>query len=187
MPAQTGMFPTMPTYSPDILSASKRSKGANSSKKESKAKIFEKAALLALKFKGECQSTTFSICKGKNAIKFKCQNNHTFFMAVETLETLRVEDASPKTILRSNKDCWCYKCKKFYDSCQEVASTVGIVVVEGLYSNKITLMCEKRRHTFKISYTKKLHTLSCSDCRREEREEWKEQLKQEEQRRNELY
>jgi hypothetical protein len=32
----------------------------------------------------------------------------------------------------------------------------------------------------KISYTKKLQTLSCADCRKEEREEWKEQLKKEE-------
>ena len=48
-------------------------------------------------------------------------------------------------------------------------------------------MCDKKHHTFRISYTKKLHTLSCSDCRREEREEWKEHLKNEEQRRNEQY
>jgi len=38
---------------------------------------------------------------------------------------------------------------------------------------------------FTISYTKKLSNLSCFDCRREEREEWKDQLKQEELRRNE--
>lgn len=61
------------------------------------------------------------------------------------------------------------------------------MVVEGLYNTKITLKCEKKYHQFKISYTKKLNTLTCSDCRKEEREEWKEQLKQEEQRRNEFY
>ena len=93
IPAQTTTFPTMPTYSPNV--ATNKNK-INKDKKESKTKIFEKAALLASKFRGECQSTTFSICKGKNAIKFKCQNNHTFFMAVETLETLNVEGVSTK-------------------------------------------------------------------------------------------
>lgn len=68
-----------------------------------------------------------------------------------------------------------------------MASTVGIIVLDGLFSNKITMMCERKRHTFKISYTKKLHTLSCIDCRREERDEWKEHIKQEELKRNELY
>jgi len=68
-----------------------------------------------------------------------------------------------------------------------VASRVDILVVDGLYSNKIVLKCLKKHHVFKISYSKKLHTLSCSDCRREEREEWKEQLKQEELRRNAYY
>jgi hypothetical protein len=86
-------------------------------------------------------------------------------------------------------DCceWCYKCKRFFENCKEVAQKVGIVVVEGLYQTKITLLCEKKNHLIKISYSKKLHTLSCSDCRKEEREEWKEQLKQEEARRNEMY
>lgn len=100
-----------------------------------------------------------------------------------------VKDAasSPKIICGNfgNNEEWCYKCKKFYNTCKEVAAQHSIVVVDGLYGAKITLKCEKRGHQFKISYTKKLHTLSCSDCRKEEREEWKEQLRQEEQRKNE--
>lgn len=67
-----------------------------------------------------------------------------------------------------------------------MASDHQLRVVDGLYNNKITLRCDRRGHTFKISYTKKLNNLSCGDCRREEREEWKEQLKQEEQRKNEF-
>lgn len=86
-----------------------------------------------------------------------------------------------------SNDDWCYKCRKFFENCKEVAQRVGIVVVDGLYQTRITLQCEKKKHTIKISYTKKLHTLSCADCRKEEREEWKEQLKQEEALRNELY
>ena len=84
-------------------------------------------------------------------------------------------------------ESWCYKCKKFFETCKEVAAANGLVVVEGLFSSKITLRCEKTRHTFKISYSKKLNSLSCADCRREEREEWKEKLRQDEQKRNELY
>lgn len=59
-------------------------------------------------------------------------------------------------------------------------------MIEGLYSEKIILCCEARQHQFKISYSKKLNCLSCSECRREEREEWKEHLKQEEDMRNEM-
>lgn len=111
-------FPIMPTYSPQVASSSFRNsnRANNNIKRESKNKIFEKAALLALKFKGECQSTSFSICKGKNSIKFKCQNNHTFFMPVETLETINIEGIQAKNP-RFSSDCWCYKCKKFYETC----------------------------------------------------------------------
>jgi hypothetical protein len=80
-------------------------------------------------------------------------------------------------------DCWCYKCSKFYDTCKEVATQVGIVVLGGLYAEKITMMCQKKHHRFQISYSKKLQTLSCADCKKEEREEWKEQLRQEEEKR----
>ena len=72
---------------------------------------------------------------------------------------------------------WCYKCHNFYQTCIEVATRVGIQVISGLFSQKITLKCYKKSHTFQISYSKKLNTLSCADCRKEEREEWKEQLK----------
>ena len=112
----------MPTYSPQVLSSSLRNSNKgnncnnNNNKRESKNKIFEKAALLALKFKGECQSTSYSICKGKNSIKFKCQNNHTFFMPVETLETINIEGIQTKGS-RTTTDCWCYKCKKFFETC----------------------------------------------------------------------
>ena len=158
--------------------------------------IFEKAKLLAKKYKGECLSTSYSICKGKNALKFKCQNNHTFFIAADIIEAIQVSSQatvlsqvnsaksaetaasssssfSPKIISATNDD-WCYKCRKFFNTCKEVAALNGIMVVEGLYNSKITLKCEKKHHSFKISYTKKLNTLSCSDCRKEEREEWKE-------------
>lgn len=164
--------------------------------KETRTNIFEKAKLLANMYQGECISNQFSICKGKNSLKFKCLNNHIFFLSADSIEqseivnvvkgTKRVIGAASSHTTSANNE-WCYKCKKFFENCKEVAARVGISVVEGLYQPKITLQCAKKNHVFKISYSKKLHTLSCSECRREEREEWKEQLKQEEQRRNEYY
>lgn len=113
-------------------------------------------------------------------------------MAVESIESLEVVDhksangAASSKILASAND-WCYKCKKFYQACKEVAAKNDIQVVDGLFSSKITLKCSRRGHQFKISYSKKLQTLTCSDCRREEREEWKEQIRQEEIKKNEFY
>jgi hypothetical protein len=141
---------------------------SSSSKKQSKMQIFEKGSMLAQKYNGESLSTSYSICKGRNSLKFRCLNEHTFFIAAETLETMTV------AFTDDVNDEWCYKCRKFYDCCSEVAATVGLVVVDGLYQTKIKLQCEKKKHEMKISYTKKLQTLSCADCRREEREEQKE-------------
>lgn len=149
--------------------------------------IFEKAQQLAKKFKGECLSTSYSICKGKNSLKFKCLNGHTFFIAIDVIieefESSKSVESAATSMMKHEE--WCYKCRKFYNTCKEVAAQHDIIVVDGLYGSKITLKCDKRHHQFKISYTKKLNTLSCSDCRREEREEWKEKLRLEEQERNE--
>ena len=127
--------------------------------------IFEKAQLLAKKFEGECLSTNLSICKGKNAIKFRCQNNHIFFIDLGNIEMSSVESPFFKNSVfeaATSDDCsWCYKCNKFYQQCEEVAASAGLVVVDGLYSSKINLVCLKRNHTFSISYSKKLQTLSC--------------------------
>jgi hypothetical protein len=100
-------------------------------------------------------------------------NQHTFYI--------------PTDVLTTETQSWCYKCRKFFDTCKEAAVANGLRVVDGLYSEKIHLLCDNRGHGFNISYSKKLNSLSCADCRREEREEWKEQLKQEDERRNELY
>ena len=170
---------------PQVQNKNTAAKTISTTTKCDKAQIFEKAESIAKKYKGECVSQSYSICKGKNALKFKCLNNHTFFIPVEVIATLDC-DNSVKAAASSCGD-WCYKCLKFYNTCKEVAALHGITVVEGLFAERITLKCDKRDHHFRISYSKKLQTLSCSDCRKEEREEWKEQLKQEEQRKNEYY
>jgi hypothetical protein len=63
-------------------------------KKQNILEVFEKAKLLAQKFKGECISQSFSICKGKNSLKFKCPNSHTFFVAVDLIESIQTRISS---------------------------------------------------------------------------------------------
>lgn len=169
----TPIFESQPFKKREVKSATKLNGGSISSSEEgSQSKIFKRAQALAKKFNGECLSTNFSICKGKNAIKFRCLNTHTFFVPADSIPATADEAACCEQ--------WCYKCKKFYETCTEVAKANGLQVVEGLFTPKIILRCEHSAHSFKISYSKKLNSLSCADCRREEREEWKEQLRQEE-------
>lgn len=166
-----------PYLTPDITSKPR----------EDKQDLLAKAARLAEIFKGECLSTasSFSICKGKNTLKFKCQNNHTFFLGANFLDTFSLEDLHTDDIASVWHDIWCYKCWRYYEQCREVARQVGVVVVSKPFGNSIELRCEKRGHKFAISYSKKLRTLTCSDCKKQEKDELKEQLRREEERRNE--
>lgn len=86
--------------------------------------VFEKAKLLATKYKGDCQSNSYSICKGKNSLKFKCLNGHIFFMPVEDIESANLSSktinlnsvngvATSSSICQSSAD-WCYKCLNFF-------------------------------------------------------------------------
>jgi len=89
--------------------------------------VFEKAKILSNHFHGESLSTTsYSICKGKNALKFKCNNQHTFFVGVDVVENVVVVSKNGKNIVNEAATCvqdsWCYKCKKFYELCKEVAA-----------------------------------------------------------------
>ena len=63
-----------------------KSKSHSKANKEQKIRNFEKAKILAQKYNGECLSASYSICKGKNALKFRCQNNHIFFIPVDMIE-----------------------------------------------------------------------------------------------------
>lgn len=51
-----------------------------------------------MKYKGECLSQSYSICKGKNSLKFKCLNAHTFFIAVDVLENMEVSKFGAKNV-----------------------------------------------------------------------------------------
>lgn len=102
----------------------------------SEAGIFEKAKELANRFHGKLVQDYFSICKGKNSLKFNCINLHTFYVPVEEF----------------SEDSWCNKCQEFYQKCGEVAQENGLQIVSGLYEEKISLKCTSRNHEFKISY-----------------------------------
>lgn len=49
------------------------------------------------------------------------------------------------------------------------------------------MRCDARGHEHQITYNKKLVHLSCLECRREEREAWKEKIRQEEEKANLIY
>ena len=171
----SGIFNTLQTSSPSTKACSSCSSSSSTSSRSTTCKhgsdsgIFEKARELARQYHGKLVQEYFSICKGKNALKFNCLNQHTFFVAVEDFTS----------------DSWCTKCQEFYEKCTLAASDNGLRVVSGLYNDKISICCNLRNHEFKVSYSKKLNSLSCADCRKEEREEWKENLRLEEQQRTE--
>ena len=171
----SGIFNSLQTASPSTKACSSCSSSSSTSsrsttcKQSSDSGIFEKARELARQYHGKLVQEYFSICKGKNALKFNCLNQHTFFVAVEDFTSYS----------------WCTKCQEFYEKCTLAASDNGLRVVSGLYNDKISICCNLRNHEFKVSYSKKLNSLSCADCRKEEREEWKENLRLEEQQRTE--
>jgi len=55
----------------------------------------------------------------------------------------------------------------------------NLTVIGGLYENAITIRCNANRHTFSISYQKKLCQLNCQSCRLHEKNLRKEELLQE--------
>lgn len=85
----------------------------NQSSTSSVDKVFERAQAMALKYKGECLSSHFSISKGKNSLKFKCLNGHTFYVSADAIPAVISQKSTGK-----QDDCWCHRCKKFYDNCQ---------------------------------------------------------------------
>lgn len=171
----SGIFNRLQTASPSTKACSSCSSSSSTSSRSTTCKqgsdsgIFEKARELAHQYHGKLVQEYFSICKGKNALKFNCLNQHTFFVAVDDFSS----------------ESWCSKCQEFYEKCTLAASDNGLRVVSGLYNDKISICCNLRNHEFKVSYSKKLNSLSCADCRKEEREEWKENLRLEEQQRTE--
>jgi len=57
-------------------------------------------------------------------------------------------------------------------------------IIDGLYRKELRVHCNKaKNHSFNLKFGKKLQNLSCHVCMKEQKEQWKQQLKQEEERR----
>jgi|LauGreDrversion4_2_1035121.scaffolds.fasta_scaffold40284_2 hypothetical protein len=74
--------------------SSSSSRSSSQGSKKSDQGIFEKARELANRYNGKLVQEYFSICKGKNALKFNCLNLHTFYIPADEF----------------NKNSWCNKC-----------------------------------------------------------------------------
>ena len=100
---------TATTTSTKSSTSSVHDEPQNLPKSKPQASVFLLAKNLASKYNGECLSTNYSICKGKNALKFHCVNTHTFFIPVEDIVASSNDESS---------NCsWCYRCEKFFEQC----------------------------------------------------------------------
>ena len=173
--------------------------------------ILEKADLLAQVFGGKCLSTnSLSNCKGKNSIRFNCINGHNFYLTEDKIRGADIQELSsnwkrarrdlkayqlaklrneqvelPMNSINYCDDAWCTKCLDYFSQTVKIGNLNGLRVVGGLYASHILLLCKKSNHMFVISYNRKLTPLSltCSDCKKQERVEQKKQAQiQEEQR-----
>ncbi len=61
---------------------------------------------------------------------------------------------------------------------------MNLNVLGGLFEEKMNIRCQQG-HEFDIPYSKKLSAFGCAVCKKNEREQWKESLRQEEKRRQE--
>jgi hypothetical protein len=64
---------------------------------------------------------------------------------------------------------------------KDVSEKSNMAVIGGLYKSHISLKCLRRGHSLKLNFRKKLTSISCLECKRMEREEWKDQIRKEEQ------
>lgn len=173
--------------------------------------VLEKADSLAQIFGGKCLSTnSLSNCKGKNSIRFNCINGHNFYLTEDKIKgadlaalstnwkrarrdlkayqlaKLRNENVElPINSLNYCDDSWCTKCLEYFNQTMKIGNCNNLRVVGGLYASHILLLCKKSQHMFAISYNRKLTPLSltCSDCKKQERVEQRKQAQiQEEQR-----
>lgn len=144
----------------------------------------------------------FSLCKLQEklqeSVKFRCQNGHTFYKQVESLKTSlrnasgRKLSASTAASMSVSSDdetidvahqygCWCPKCEEFYSACKQIAKSSGFRLSGKLFSKDLSFRCPAANHCVPILNFKKVSaTLSCAECKKDQREAFKQKLKQEE-------
>lgn len=83
---------------------------------------------------------------------------------------------------------WCKKCFDYYNSCIGMANLNNLKVIGGLYQRHIHLSCMAKSHSFSIGYNRKMNasTLSCQDCKQDERDLQQQKAFQEEKERTEF-
>lgn len=157
------------------------------------------AKKLASLFEGSVLTDkVLSICKAQESVKFKCQNGHVFYKVVDSLKThvktatgrkLSASTAASSSISSDEEandaahlyGCWCPKCEEFYSACKTIAKQAGFRLDGKIYSKTLNFKCAESKHCMPVSYNKRIsQSLSCSDCKREQKEAIKEKLRQEE-------
>jgi len=153
-----------------------------------------------------------SIVKGEKAFKFRCQNGHTFYKFVSEMREMAIrmqrkcsistaasqtpaessdeemQPSSPKPKSTWQPSCietWCTRCEELYTDFQGIAQNSDLTLVGKLYSKKLSFKCKAKGHLIKISdCSKRLHQrrISCADCRKDEREAVKREMREEERR-----
>ena len=124
-PIPTSGLNSLTSYSPIFMSPQIQT---------TQGSIHDKASDLARHFKGKYLKDTTSHSKSKSSLRFTCQNGHVFMKTVESVS--KFDSDFP------DQD-WCHKCKKFFTNCQVFAAKNDILILEGLYEPKITLMCQR--------------------------------------------
>ena len=174
-----------------------------------------KACELAKIFGGSCLSQDgFSNCKGHNSVRFKCQNEHNFYLTADQIQNSdlfkldkRYRNATqnfvsfreaakrgekpflPVDSMNYEDDSWCPKCVGVYNSARIISQSNDLRYLGGLYSPEIWLLCNKGSHLFSFPitrHTKMTHvSLCCQDCKKQERIDQKQRVQEEELQRDE--
>lgn len=161
-------------------------------------KYLEKASQLATRFESNCTPKVSNVRRNNTcepAIKFSCNQGHTFYKTFAHLDQIAfgagrkvsiTTAASSSDEEGSNSDslpcrgCWCPKCEDFYFNLKRVASSSDCKLIGALYSSNLKLRCPKGKHLTTICYSRRLSDgFSCTMCKRAERDEAKRRMKEE--------
>lgn len=95
-------------------------------------------------------------------------------------------DEESNSAAPSSDSSWCQKCEVFWRTCNAQARDNGFKLIGGVYAAKLSFSCPEKGHLTKISYSRRLNAgpLSCSACKKEERDAQKNILRAEEERQN---
>lgn len=135
----------------------------------------------------KCVSSQLSKSYSEESLRFTCQNGHNFFLSIAKLKETHTTLTSSGALTDKLRDglTWCNKCAKFYAKVKNLCPRLRLDILGGLFDKRIELRCKRGNHTFSISYAKKLEQISCLRCRSEDKEQVRENLRLEEELRNE--